>query len=201
MGWPVWLQEGPTVKPPNDVSAASVAGREGGGVLCLFKRARARGRPRRTLPRSRARKGYPAAPRSCAWRSSALLSMMSIVCLTTVTNASLVSDSHTTRKLLSKPRSCRCVRKKTTTGKSCGTFPHGNLFDYSRGNIWSRGPRDFYTVVEKPCGPQKTQDLVLKSSRSQNRVVRRAIAGAAARQSSVGPRGDVDRNAIEVSGA
>ena len=43
MVWPVWLQEGPTVKPPNHVSAASVAGGgRGRGAVSLQERARAR---------------------------------------------------------------------------------------------------------------------------------------------------------------
>ena len=161
-------------------------------MLCLFKSARARGRPRRTLPRSRARKGYPAAPRSCAWRSSALvLSMMSIVCLTTVITASLVSDSHTTRKLLSKPRFCRCVRKKKTTGKSCGTFPHrnfhGNVFDFHTEIFGPRAPRCSIRVL---WATERIKDLVFEEqpfSGGQCNCGRRAVSVRAV-TSSIGTR-------------
>ena len=117
-------------------------------MLCLFKSARARGRPRRTLPRSRARKGYPAAPRSCAWRSSAPLVVDDVDRLLDHRYHFVLSSRILPQRenYSRNPGFVDALEKQQQREKSCGTFPYGNVFDF-RGNIWSAAIFLLYFVV------------------------------------------------------
>ena len=203
MVWPVWLQEGPTVKPPNHVSAASVAGggRGWGGAVSLQERARARAASTDASPVAGA-EGLPCC--SSQLRLALLCSSLVVDDVDRLLDhryhCVLSSRILTQRENYSRnPGFVDALEKKKKRENPAGHFQmviSMEMFSIFTRKYLVRGPR---AVVFVSCGPQKeSKILFLKSSRSQNR--RRAIAGAA-RQSRVGPRGDVDRNAIEVSGA
>ena len=149
MVWPVWLQEGPTVKPPNHVSAASVAGGgrgRGRGAVSLQERARARAASTDASPVAGA-EGLP-----CC--SSQL--RLALLCSSLVDDVDRLLDHRyhcvlssrilTQRENYSRnPGFVDALEKKKKTGKSCGTFPHGNF----HGNVF-----DFHTEIFGPRAPR-----------------------------------------------
>lgn len=178
MVWPVWLQEGPTVKPPNHVSAASVAGGgRGRGAVSLQERARARASSTDASPVAGA-EGLP-----CC--SSQL--RLALLCCSLVDDVDRLLDHRyhcvlssrilTQRENYSRnPGFVDALEKKKQRENPAGHFHieiSMEMFSIFTRKYLVRGPR---AVVFVSCGPQKeSKILFLKSSRSQEGS---AIAGA-----------------------
>ena len=193
MVWPVWLQEGPTVKPPNHVSAASVAGGgRGRGAVSLQERARARASSTDASPVAGA-EGLP-----CC--SSQL--RLALLCCSLVDDVDRLLDHRyhcvlssrilTQRENYSRnPGFVDALEKKKTTGKSCGTFPHrnfhGNVFDFHTEIFGPRAPRCSIRVL---WATERIKDLVFEEqpfSGGQCNCGRRAVSVRAV-TSSIGTR-------------